>query len=104
MPSSTPQTHTAPAAGPGAPETFPPIAGYGFPSHRHTAALLSYAGTVEWLCIPRFDSPSVFGAMLDRDAGHFSLRPKGVIVPISRRYIPGTPVIETTWGTDTGRA
>jgi alpha,alpha-trehalase len=102
MPSSLPHPHTAPAAGPGATEKFPPIAGYGFLSDCHTSALLSYAGTVEWLCIPRFDSPSVFGAMLDRDAGHFSLRPKGVIVPISRRYIPGTLVIETTWVTDTG--
>src|SRR6201992_1799910 len=102
MPATPPPPRPAPAAGPGATEKFPPIAGYGFLSDCHTSALLSYAGTVEWLCIPRFASPSVFGAMLDRDAGHFSLRPKGVIVPISRRYIPGTLVIETTWVTDTG--
>lgn len=95
-------SHRAGAAPHGTPERFPPIAGYGFLSDCHTSALVSYAGAVEWLCIPRFDSPSVFGAMLDRDAGHFTLRPKGVIVPISRRYIPGTLVIETTWVTDTG--
>jgi GH15 family glucan-1,4-alpha-glucosidase len=83
---------------------FPPIASYGFLSDCHTAALLSYDGSVEWLCCPRFDSPSAFAALLDRGAGHMSLRPKGVIVPISRRYSPGTLVIETTWVTDTGWA
>jgi GH15 family glucan-1,4-alpha-glucosidase len=83
-------------------ERFPPIGSYGFLSDCHTAALVSFAGTVEWLCFPRFDSPSAFAALLDRGAGHLRLRPKGVIVPISRRYEPGTLVIETTWVTDTG--
>jgi GH15 family glucan-1,4-alpha-glucosidase len=81
---------------------FPPIGGYGFLSDCHTSALVSYDGTVEWLCLPRFDSPSAFGALLDRGAGHFKLAPKGVVVPISRRYEPGTLVIETTWVTDSG--
>jgi GH15 family glucan-1,4-alpha-glucosidase len=81
---------------------FPPIGGYGFLSDCHTSALVSYDGSVEWLCLPRFDSPSAFAALLDRGAGHFKLAPKGVIVPISRRYEPGTLVIETTWVTDTG--
>lgn len=81
---------------------FPPIGSYGFLSDCHTAALVSFNGSVEWLCCPRFDSPSTFAALLDRGAGHMSLRPKGVIVPISRRYSPGTLVIETTWVTDTG--
>jgi alpha,alpha-trehalase len=83
-------------------ERFPTIGSYGFLSDCHTAALVSYAGTVEWLCLPRFDSPSAFGALLDRGAGHWRLRPDEVIVPISRRYKPGTLVIETTWATDTG--
>jgi alpha,alpha-trehalase len=83
---------------------FPPIGSYGFLSDCHTSALVSYDGTVEWLCLPRFDSPSAFGALLDRGAGHFKLAPKGVIVPISRRYEPGTLVIETTWVTETGWA
>jgi alpha,alpha-trehalase len=86
----------------GADHRFPPIGGYGFLSDCHTSALVSYDGTVEWLCLPRFDSPSVFAAMLDRGAGHFKLAPRGVIVPISRRYEPGTLVIETTWVTETG--
>jgi GH15 family glucan-1,4-alpha-glucosidase len=81
---------------------FPPIGGYGFLSDCHTSALVSYDGAVEWLCLPRFDSPSAFAALLDRGAGHFKLAPRGVIVPISRRYEPGTLVIETTWVTDSG--
>ncbi len=83
-------------------DRFPPIGGYGFLSDCHTSALVSYDGSVEWLCLPRFDSPSVFGAMLDRGAGRFKVAPKGVVVPISRRYEPGTLVIETTWVTDSG--
>jgi GH15 family glucan-1,4-alpha-glucosidase len=83
-------------------DQFPGIGSYGFLSDCHTAALVSFSGSVEWLCLPRFDSPSVFAALLDRGAGHFSLRPGGVIVPISRRYEPGTLVVETTWVTDTG--
>lgn len=81
---------------------FPPIGSYGFLSDCHTSALVSYDGAVEWLCLPRFDSPSAFAALLDRDAGHFKVSPRGVVVPLSRRYEPGTLVIETTWVTDTG--
>ncbi len=81
---------------------FPPIGSYGFLSDCHTGALVSFEGAVEWLCLPRFDSPSAFAALLDRDAGHFKLAPRGVVVPIARRYEPGTLVIETTWVTDTG--
>jgi GH15 family glucan-1,4-alpha-glucosidase len=81
---------------------FPPIGSYGFLSDCHTAALVSFGGAVEWLCFPRFDSPSAFAALLDRGAGHMLLRPQGVIVPIARRYSPGTLVIETTWCTDSG--
>jgi GH15 family glucan-1,4-alpha-glucosidase len=82
--------------------SFPPIGSYGFLSDCHTSALVSYDGAVEWLCLPRFDSPSAFAALLDRGAGHFKLAPRDVIVPISRRYQPGTLVIETTWVTPTG--
>jgi GH15 family glucan-1,4-alpha-glucosidase len=83
-------------------QRFPPIASYGFLSDCHTSALVSYDGSVEWLCLPRFDSPSAFAALLDRGAGHLKLGPRGVVVPISRRYVPGTLVIETTWVTDSG--
>ncbi len=78
---------------------FPPIADYAFLSDCHTAALVAPDGTVEWLCPPRFDSPSVFAAILDRGAGGFRLGPSGMGVPAGRRYEPGTNVLETTWQT-----
>src|SRR6201996_460220 len=87
---------------PSPPARSPPIGGYGFLSDCHTSALVSFDGAVEWLCLPRFDSPSVFAALLDRGAGRLTVAPPGVVVPISRRYRPGTLVIETTWVTDTG--
>jgi alpha,alpha-trehalase len=77
---------------------FPPIADYAFLSDCETGALVAPSGNVEWLCLPRFDSPSVFGAILDRDAGLFRLGPADVDVPAARRYLPGTMVLETSWG------
>jgi alpha,alpha-trehalase len=81
---------------------FPPIADYAFLSDCEASALVAPSGAVEWMCLPRMDSPSVFAAMLDRDAGHFRLNPSNVAVPAGRRYLPGTMVLETTWGTRTG--
>jgi alpha,alpha-trehalase len=54
------------------------------------------------MCLPRMDSPSIFGAILDRDAGTFRLGPEGIHVPAARRYLPGTMVLETSWGTRSG--
>lgn len=81
---------------------FPAIGSYGFLSDCHTSALISPNGSVEWFCAPRFDSPSMFGSILDRTAGHFRFGPKGETAPLSRRYEPGTLVLETTWSTGTG--
>jgi alpha,alpha-trehalase len=81
---------------------FPPIADYGFLSDCETTALVAPNGAVEWMCLPRMDSPSVFGAILDRDAGSFRLGPADVVVPAARRYLPGTMVLETSWGTRGG--
>ena len=81
---------------------FPPIADYGFLSDCETCALVAPNGGIEWMCLPRFDSPSVFGAILDRDGGTFRLGPDGVEVPAARRYLPGTMVLETSWGTRGG--
>ncbi|MFL5896418.1 MAG: YbhB/YbcL family Raf kinase inhibitor-like protein, partial [Thermoleophilaceae bacterium] len=81
---------------------FPPIAQYAFLSDCESCALVAPSGAIEWLCLPRFDSPSIFGAMLDREAGTFRLGPGDVEVPAGRRYVPGTMVLETTWMTRTG--
>jgi GH15 family glucan-1,4-alpha-glucosidase len=91
--------HDVPLSG-GSP--FPPIADYAFLSDCHTGALVAPDGTIEWMCIPRFDSSSVFGALLDRRAGGFRVGPYGVVVPLSTRYLPGTMVLETTWMTPQG--
>jgi alpha,alpha-trehalase len=81
---------------------FPPIADYGFLSDCEVTALVAPSGNIEWLCLPRMDSPSVFGAILDRDAGGFRFGPADVRVPAARRYLPGTMVLETSWGTPKG--
>ena len=81
---------------------FPPIADYAFLSDRQVQALVAPSGNVEWLCLPRPDGPSVFGAMLDRGAGLFRVGPADLTVPAGRRYVPGTLVLETTWQTRTG--
>jgi GH15 family glucan-1,4-alpha-glucosidase len=82
--------------------TFPPIADYGFLSDCENNCLVAPDGSVEWLCLPRPDSPSVFGAILDRTAGNFRFGPPGTHVPHQQRYVPGTMVLETTWHTPTG--
>jgi GH15 family glucan-1,4-alpha-glucosidase len=81
---------------------FPPIGDYGFLSDCEATALIAPSGNVEWLCLPRFDSPSVFGSILDRDAGGFRFGPSDIDVPAARRYLPGTMVLETSWGSPTG--
>ncbi|MGZ4268418.1 MAG: glycoside hydrolase family 15 protein [Solirubrobacteraceae bacterium] len=81
---------------------YPPIADYAFLSDCEVCALVAPSGNVEWMCLPRFDGPSVFASMLDRDAGAFRLAPVDTQVPAGRRYLPGTMVLETTWGTRTG--
>ena len=87
-----------------APSPFPPIADYAFLSNCHTSALVAPDGSVDWLCVPRFDSPSVFGNLLDRQAGTFRLGPFGINHPTARIYEPGTNTVATTWRTPTGWA
>src|SRR5580658_8206906 len=81
---------------------FPPIGDYCFLSDCENQALVAPSGNVEWLCLPRIDSPSVFGAILDRDAGYFRIGPADRLVPAARRYLPGTMILETSWSTRTG--
>lgn len=79
-----------------------PIGDYGFLSDGEVSALLAPNGSVDWLCVPRFDSPSVFGTLLGRHAGSFRISPTDVEVPVDTRYVPGTMIVETSWGTPTG--
>ncbi len=81
---------------------FPGIADYAFLSDCESNCLIAPSGAIEWMCIPRPDSPSVFTALLDRAGGSFRVAPFGVAVPAARRYLPGTLVLETTWQTSTG--
>jgi alpha,alpha-trehalase len=85
-----------------APSPFTPIADYAFLSDCHTGALVAPDGSIDWLCVPRFDAPSVFGSLLDREAGTFRIGPFGINVPTARIYDPGTNVLVTTWNTPTG--
>ena len=84
------------------PSPFSPIDSYAFLSDCHTGALVAPDGGVDWLCVPRFDSPSVFGTLLDREAGVFRLGPFGINVPSARAYEPGTNTLVTTWKTPAG--
>jgi GH15 family glucan-1,4-alpha-glucosidase len=81
---------------------FPPITDYAFLSDCHTGALVAADGSVDWLCVPRFDSPSIFGSLLDRQAGMFRFAPYGINVPAARSYEPGSNTLTTTWMTPTG--
>jgi GH15 family glucan-1,4-alpha-glucosidase len=67
----------------------------------HSAALVSGEGSIDWLCLPRFDSPSLFGRLLDPRAGHWSIHPAGEFES-RRRYLPGTLVLETQFETPDG--
>jgi GH15 family glucan-1,4-alpha-glucosidase len=79
-----------------------PIADYALLSDCHSAALVHRSGSVDWLCFPRYDSPSVFGRLLDRAAGHWAVRATGT-ASILRRYLDDTLVLETAFETATGR-
>ena len=95
------QAATAPQSA-AAPSPFTPIANYAFLSNCHTGALVAPDGAIDWLCVPRFDSPSVFGSLLDRGAGNFRFGPFGINVPSGRIYEPGTNTLVTSWKTTTG--
>jgi GH15 family glucan-1,4-alpha-glucosidase len=78
-----------------------PISSYGLLADCNTAALVALDGSIDWLCLPRYDSASVFGRILDPDAGHWSIRPAGSFTS-ERRYLPASLVAETTFTTDSG--
>ena len=79
-----------------------PIADYAMLSDCRSAALVSRAGSVDWLCFPRFDGPAVFARLLDDDAGHFAVGVPGAAA--TRRYLDQTMALETTFRTGSGTA
>ncbi|MDQ3716604.1 MAG: glycoside hydrolase family 15 protein [Actinomycetota bacterium] len=79
----------------------PPIADYGFLSDCHSAALVDSGGSVDWWCVPRFDSPSVFGRLLDRDAGHWAIRPVDDF-DVERHYVGDSLVLCSVFRTAGG--
>ncbi|HZT06229.1 MAG TPA: glycoside hydrolase family 15 protein [Chloroflexota bacterium] len=83
-------------------DRYAPIGQYGLIGNCRTAALVSTSGSIDWLCFPRFDSPSVLGALLDADrGGRFQIAPSGRY-RTERRYIPDSNVLETVFATDDG--
>jgi alpha,alpha-trehalase len=81
---------------------FLPIADYAMLSDSSSAALVSKDGSIDWLCLPRFDSSAIFARLLDPDAGHWQIAPREAFT-VERRYLPGTLVLETTFTTDSGK-
>ena len=77
------------------------IEDYALIGDTQTAALVGLDGSIDWLCLPRYDSDAVFARILGDKAGHWSLRPTGEYA-VERRYVPGSLVIETTYTTATG--
>lgn len=86
------------------PTTYPLIEDYAYISDCHCGALVSLDGSVDWCCMPRFDDDSSFGRLLDwKKGGHCSITPSSPY-EVSRRYLPGTLVLETTFRTAEGEA
>ena len=119
MPSARPKTATkkrSPAKSAAAPargrvpaggvtvSPYPPISDYALIGDCHSAALVSRTGSIDWCCLPRFDSDSCFGRLLDWDkGGYFSITPVGRY-RVRREYRPDSLILVTTFTTRTGRA
>jgi GH15 family glucan-1,4-alpha-glucosidase len=81
-----------------------PIGDYGLIGDTRTAALVAPDGSIDWLCLPRFDSPPVFGRLVGgAQAGHFLIGPDEPATPAGRRYRGDTATLETEWAIDGGR-
>src|SRR2546428_1856953 len=82
-------------------DDFRAIGDYGLMADCNSAALLDREGSIDWLCMPRYDSAAVFARILDPNAGHWSIRPAADF-STERRYLPGSLVLETTFTTGSG--
>src|SRR2546429_7263086 len=91
------------ASGPAARPVFLPIERYGLIGECGTAALVSDDGSIDWLCLPRFDADPIFGRILDPSAGHFAIAPRGSYTA-ERQYLQDTALLATTYTTPTGPA
>ena len=79
------------------------IENYALIGDLHTGCLVGTDGSIDWLCLPRFDSASTFGALLgDHDSGRWLIAPRDAAATSTRRYVDGTFVLVTTWTTPTG--
>jgi GH15 family glucan-1,4-alpha-glucosidase len=77
-------------------DSYPAIEDHGLIGDLQTAALVATDGTIDWFCAPRFDSPSIFAALLDRQrGGHFRIAPDGTSYVTKQLYLPGTPILIT---------
>ncbi|MGP4033172.1 glycoside hydrolase family 15 protein [Pseudarthrobacter sp. 1C304] len=82
---------------------YPLIADHGLIGDLQTAALVATDGTLDWFCSPRFDSPSIFASLLDRQrGGHFSTRPQGDAFATKQLYLPDTAILITRFLTEGG--
>src|ERR687894_3131730 len=80
-----------------------PIEDYALIGDTHTAGLVSRDGSIDWLCLPRFDSPACFAALLgDHDNGRWLLAPVDEEAEVSRRYVGLSSMLETTFTTTSG--
>src|SRR5689334_9202665 len=86
------------------PDHTRPINGYGLIGDTRTAALVSDDGSIDWMCVPRFDGEPLFGRLVGgARAGAFRVAPSEPARLVERRYRPGTATIDTVWATDGGR-
>ncbi|MFF9098479.1 glycoside hydrolase family 15 protein [Streptomyces sp. NPDC014776] len=84
-------------------DDYPLIENHGLIGDLQTAALVTTDGSVDWFCAPRFDSPSVFGALLDKDkGGHCTIRPAHGTYATKQLYLPDTAILVTRFMTEAG--